>query len=255
MGGQLYEMCLIVTAAKKALRNKSAFSYVPYYYVRRSEFQFLPETKYFGAGPFKADNAAAWYDHCLKKGLQDIKLFVPISVKNRYKLAFANSTHCSLVCFWKEHITCFSSHWENDYEQMKWDILYREEKWRESPQWKPHFGNNSESFRLVLVKIKELAEKLDGYNSGFEVNFQNAIDILDGSDFTPQWLHLPEIPEENLRLYRAANAADVFGGMLSWNDGVSGFAEEKGLREDYETLSNELLKQIRLATLYAINGW
>jgi hypothetical protein len=52
----------------------------------------------------------------------------------------------------------------------------------------------------------------------------------------------------------AADAADVFGAMGSWNDMPRGPAHEKGLDEEYESLSDELLKQVRLATLYAING-
>ncbi len=41
--------------------------------------------------------------------------------------------------------------------------------------------------------------------------------------------------------------------MGFWNDGPPYSAHEKGLDDAYDNLSNELLKQIRLAALYAIN--
>ncbi|MDE6712320.1 MAG: hypothetical protein K2K20_01095, partial [Lachnospiraceae bacterium] len=59
--------------------------------------------------------------------------------------------------------------------------------------------------------------------------------------------------EENRRMFYASSKADVFGAMGSWNDGPPYSAHEKGLDNEYENLSNELLKQIRLAALYAIN--
>jgi len=64
-----------------------------------------------------------------------------------------------------------------------------------------------------------------------------------------------EIPEENLHLFEAASTADVFGAMGSWNDSPPYMAHERGLDNEYELLSSELLKQVRLAALYAINEW
>ncbi|MDE7445785.1 MAG: hypothetical protein K2N15_08820 [Lachnospiraceae bacterium] len=66
-------------------------------------------------------------------------------------------------------------------------------------------------------------------------------------------IHLPDISEEKKRMFYASSIADVFGAMGSWNDSPPYYAHEKGLDDDYESLSNELLKQIRLAALYAIN--
>lgn len=81
--------------------------------------------------------------------------------------------------------------------------------------------------------------------------------MLGSSDYTDTEYHipLPEVPEENLRIFEAASTADVFGAMGSWNDSPPYMAHEIGLDKEYEFLSNKLLKQIRLATLYAINEW
>jgi len=53
--------------------------------------------------------------------------------------------------------------------------------------------------------------------------------------------------------FKAAITADVFGAMGSWNDSPPYMAHEKGLDKEYDLLSGELLKQIRLAILFAIN--
>jgi hypothetical protein len=53
----------------------------------------------------------------------------------------------------------------------------------------------------------------------------------------------------------AASTADVFGAMGSWNDSPPYMADEKGLSSFYNELSDELLKQQRLAIHYAVNQW
>ena len=101
-----------------------------------------------------------------------------------------------------------------------------------------------------------MAHKIDC--NEFALVFQKALDILLGSsDYTDTAYHmpLPEIPEENMHLFKAASTADVFGAMGSWNDSPPYMAHEKGMEKEYEFLSSELLKEVRLATLYAINEW
>ena len=256
MNGQMYQICCIAAAAKKALKDKSSLSYAPLKYENRIEFQFLPERKLFGTKTHKVEDVAAWYNYCLKKGMQDIKYLAPIAVKDRAVLGFSNTTESSLVCFYGEKVTYFTAVWEFDSVLKKWNILYTEHEWKDAPLGKPHFENNMEAFKDVLIKIKELACKIDCNN--FAMVFQKALDILSGSsDYTDTEynLPLPEIPEENLQLFEAASTADVFGAMGSWNDNPPYMAHEKGMDNEYESLSRELLKQVRLAILYAINEW
>lgn len=252
----MYQICCITAAAKRALKVKSPLSYTPLKYENRIEFQFLPERKLFGTRTYKAKNVTAWYDYCLKKGLQDIIFLAPVAVKDRAVLGFSNTTQSSLVCFYGEKVTYFISQWEFDSVQNMWNVLYIEQKWKDAPSGKPHFENNAESFKDALIKVKELACKIDCNN--FAIVFQKALDILTGSsDYTDTEhnLPLPEIPKENLPLFEAASTADVFGAMGSWNDSPPYMAHEKGMDKEYEDLSGELLKQVRLATLYAINEW
>jgi len=252
----MYQICYIAAAAKKALKDKSSLSYTPLKYENRIEFQFLPERKLLCKKTHKVEDVTVWYDYCLKKGLQDIKYLAPVTVKNRTILGFSNTTESSLVCFYEKKVTYFTAQWEVDNVQKNWNILYTEQEWENAPSGKPQFENNKEHFKDVLIKIKELAYKIACNN--FAVVFQKAIDILSGSsDYTDTEynLPLPEIPEENLHLFEAASTADVFGAMGSWNDSPAYMAHEKGMDNEYESLSGELLKQIRLATLYAINEW
>ncbi len=253
----MYQICCITAAAKKALKEKSALSYTPLKYENKIEFQFLPERRLFGIKKHKAENVLGWYDNCLKKGLQDVKFIAPVVVKDRNILGFSNTTQSSIVCFYEGNkVTFFSAHWEFDSAQKVWNILYIEQELKDAPSEKPHFENNIESFKSVLSEIKEFALKIDC--DGFAAVFQKAFDILVGSsDYTDTsyYISLPEIPEENLHIFEAASTADVFGAMGSWNDGPPYMAHEKGMDKEYEFLSSELLKQVRLATLYAINEW
>ncbi|MBQ7926458.1 MAG: hypothetical protein IJ335_09220 [Lachnospiraceae bacterium] len=63
------------------------------------------------------------------------------------------------------------------------------------------------------------------------------------------------LPEAYRHIFEAAARADVFGAMGSWNDDPAYMAHEKGLEEEYNRLSDELLKQIRQAVLFAVNQW
>lgn len=129
-------------------------------------------------------------------------------------------------------------------------------EWTNPPSKKPYFENNINSFRDVLLSIKELAEKIECEN--FANIFTSAINLLDGCNEYPDekfGLSLPPIPQQNLQMFEAASVSDVFGAMGSWNDSPAYMAHKKGLSEEYETLSSELLKNVRLAILYAINEW
>lgn len=84
----------------------------------------------------------------------------------------------------------------------------------------------------------------------------SARNILDGDEKLPEpKLPMPRIPQKYLPLFYAADTADVFGAMGSWNDSPPYLAHEKGLDTEYEELSARLLKNIRLAVLYAVNEW
>ena len=61
------------------------------------------------------------------------------------------------------------------------------------------------------------------------------------------------LPPDSARLFLAASAADVFGGMGSWNDSPPWYAHDLGREEEYNQLSHELFVQSRNAVVYAVN--
>lgn len=253
MNGELFQICNIVASAKKALKIKSTLSYVPNKYENKIDFHFLPRRNLFLSN--KAGNIQLWYDSCLKRGLHDIKLIIPVKVNDRNILGFSNTTQSSLLCFFKKGFTCFTPQWEFESSQNLWNILYTEQEWNGPNPNEIHFKNNTEEFKIVLSKIKELAHKIDC--DYFADIFQKSLNILldQNNNITENDTPLLEIPDENLRIFKSANTADVFGAMGSWNDSPPYMAHKKRLDAEYELLSTELLKQIRYAILYAINEW
>lgn len=257
MNGQLYQICLIVAAGKKAVQSGGEIKYSYAKYENTITFTFLPEQKLFGVKRYTASNVAEWFRYIKKKGLQDIKLICPVHVKDKQLLGFSNTTESSILCFFKGGIvTCFVADWQFDSEKRQWNICYSEHKWPNPPSEKPRFENNIISFKKVLSDIQNFAVQIGCEN--FAHIFSSAQNILDGSGEYPDLkfgLELPQIPSDHLRIFEAASCADVFGAMGSWNASPPYMAHEKGLDREYETLSDELLRNIRLAILYAINEW
>lgn len=257
MNSQLYQICSLVAASKKALKEKSTLSYTPLKYVNKIEFQFIAEKKFFFTKEYKAKDVPTWYNYCIKKGLIDLMYIAPTFVKDRNILGYSNTTQSSIVCFYKDGlVTYFSAKWEIDSDKKIWNILYTEQDWKDAPRGKHRFENNAHSFKSILLEIMNFAIEIECEN--FATIFKKAYDILVGNvDFKDAVYDMPllEIPEDYLRLFQAACVADVFGAMGSWNDSPPYLAHKRGLNKEFESLSNELLKQVRYATLFAINEW
>lgn len=253
MNGEILQSCRIVAAAKQALEDKKPIYYEPVKYENSIVFDFIPKKTLFKTKPYKAINLMEWYDKCISQGLLDIKLLAPITVKDRNLLGFSNASQISIACFYKEgKVTYFTAHWNFNDTLKHWDITYTEHAWENPPQGKPQFQDNSEMFAKILNKIEIFARDIGSY--GFADRFNEAKTILlDGAkDSTEIGISLPA---KNINMFIAANKADVFGAMGSWNDSPPFMAHEKGLDSSYDELSAELLKQLRLAILFAINEW
>lgn len=257
MNGQMYQICCIAAAARKALQENAPIHYIPMSYENRVEFCFLPEKQLFKQKAYIATNVSQWFEHCKKKGLKEVKFLCPVAVKDRNLLGFSNLTESSLLCFFeKQSCNYFTSDWQFDSLNKEWNVLYTEHEWLNIPSGKPHFENNTDSLKKVLKEIRDFAIRIDC--DGFAKIFDHALCILGGSGDTPDrkyGMELPSIPSEYIPVFEAASIADVFGAMGSWNDSPPYMAYEKGLEAEYEALSNELLKNLRLAILYAINEW
>lgn len=254
MDGELYQMCCLTAAAKSALFGGSEFEYEPIAYENKIEFLFRESIKECGVKSCTAESPDRWYEYLTKKGLRDIKLITPTEVENRNLLGFANAYRGFILCYFKNgEITAFVPKWDFDQALKKWNILYTEQL-ELVPFVKPHWDYNTNELREVLIEIEDLAERIDC--GDFAKRFKLARDILDGeAEFGSDKIPAPKIPERNMRLFYAADTADVFGAMGSWNDYPPYMAHEKGLDNEYDELSARLLKNIRLAVLYAVNEW
>ena len=251
MNGEIAQICNIVLATKSALKKRSRIKYKPVYYEKKSTFIFFNNKKY------KAKSIEEWFDYCIDRGLQNIKFLIPLPIKDSDSLNFTNISQASIVCFFDNKlVTYFTPKWE-DYNN-EWYIIYTEHEWKLPLKSKPKFYDNTENFKEVLNRIAILADKINFPNFGNI--FRKAFNILNGESFenirnTFYGQTLFKMPKINARLFYSAKISDVFGGMGSWNDSPPYYAHKKGLESEYDSLTEELLTQIRLALLSSVNEW
>lgn len=249
MNGQMYQIACIVAAARKALKSGKEICYKPEKYTNKLSFQILPSEK----GEVIELSVSDWFENLKGKGLKDLKLFCPISVNDRGILGFSNTTQSSILCFYKDgKASYFLPNWKSASAGRGWDVTYTEYEWERSSQDLPHYENNIEEFKDILTRIENLAIKIECDN--FAKVFQSARKFLLDPE-SGKGLAEPQIPLQHLSIFRAASAADVFGGMGSWNDEPGWLAQDKGLGQVYDELSDQLLRNIRSAILFAINEW
>lgn len=249
MNGQMYQIACIVAAARKALKSGKEICYKPEKYTNKLSFQILPSEK----GEVIELSVSDWFENLKGKDLKDLKLFCPISVNDRGILGFSNTTQSSILCFYKDgKASYFLPNWKSASPGRGWDVIYTEYEWERSSQDIPHYENNIEEFKDILTRIENLAIKIECDN--FAKVFQSARNFLLDPE-SGKGLAEPQIPLQHLSIFRAASSADVFGGMGSWNDEPGWLAQDKGLGQVYDELSDQLLRNIRSAILFAINEW
>lgn len=250
MKGELYQLCCLTAAAKAALSGEP-FEFTTSAYENKIEFEFRPSIKECGVKKPLAENPDRWFEYLTKKGLRDIKMILP-EVGDRNLLGYANAYNGIMLCYFKNgEITSFVPRWDFDQKLKAWNIRYTEQL-QLIPYVKPYCDDNTDALREVLIEIEDLAERIGC--GGFARTFETARKILDGEEeFDTDKLSAPKISKRNLPLFYAAVKADLFGAMGSWNDSPPYMAHEKGLDKEYDELSARLLKNIRLAVLYAVN--
>ena len=88
MNGEIAQICDITIAAKSALKAKNKINYIPSKYENKIEFLFTEN--------FKAKDVNEWYEHCIEKGLEDIKDYFGIS-KKAFKRAIGSLLKNGLI--------------------------------------------------------------------------------------------------------------------------------------------------------------
>ena len=196
-----------------------------------------------------------WIKQCLKLGLKDAGLSILTFAKDRALLGFSGMNVNGIVCRFEDFDGVFTPDWKYDRDKKAWRVKYVERLWRGMPRDALNARDNSAEFGNVLVQIRDFASKIGCEN--FAQTFDNALKTLRGEVAVGEYyaVSFAALPQPSLRAFAAAGIADVFGAMGSWDDEPPSMAQEMGLGDEYDRLSDELLAQKNLAILFAINGW
>ncbi len=251
MNGEVSQICRITAAARAAMRDGTELDFTPLKYEGSIVFNFCDRKK-TGAPLFRAKDPADWFAHLRKEGVSSV--FMMMSMKlDRRVLGFVNNAGVTIFVRYEDKtVTRFVPHWTFSNETNMWSIEYTESVAENAPAKDPEFRNETTLMQAALKDIGDLAEQLG--EERFARVFRKSFDILGGTvPALKEGAVPPHIPEDRMRLYLAADVADVFGAMGSWNDTPAAEAHEKGLDQDYVTLSDRLLYALRLNTMYAVN--
>lgn len=252
MNGEVFNACIIVASIKQALRSNLELDYKGEKYIKSLVFDYILEDE-----QEKREQASIneWFKHAKKLGLSDVRFATNLTVssKERSLQGFSNVSYKSILCIYKDKMSYFVPHWSFEENKKGWDIVYKEFILNGTPEIQK-FSDNTLEFKDILTRTSKFADEIECENFGD--CFRKGLKALNEPENIEQnILNAPLMPKLNLALFTAASAADVFGGMGSWNDDVAGLAQHKKRGKEYDELSGELFTQMRKATLFAINEW
>ena len=252
MNGEVFNACIIVASIKQALKSNLELSYKSEKYIKSLAFDYV-----LGGEPEKSEQASIneWFKHALKLGLSDVRFAtnLALSSKERSLQGFSNVSYKSILCIYKDKMSYLVPHWSFEEDKKGWDIVYKEFSLNGTPEIQK-FSDNTLEFKDILTRTSKFADEIECENFGD--CFRKGLKALNEPEKIEQnILNAPLMPKLNLALFTAASAADVFGGMGSWNDDAADLAQHKKRGKEYDELSSELFTQMRKATLFAINEW
>ena len=252
MNGEVFNACIIVASIKQALRSNLELDYKGEKYIKSLVFDYILEDD-----QEKREQASIneWFKHAKKLGLNDVRFATNLTVssKERSLQGFSNVSYKSILCIYKDKMSYFVPHWSFEEDKKGWDIVYKEFILNGTPEIQK-FSDNTLEFKDILTRISKFADEIECENFGD--CFRKGLKALNEPEKIEQnILNAPLMPKLNLALFNAASAADVFGGMGSWNDDAAGWAKRKKRDKEYDELSAELFTQMHKATLFAINEW
>ena len=252
MNGEVFNACIIVASIKQALRSNLELNYKGEKYIKSLVFDYILEDD-----PEKREQTSIneWFKHAKKLGLSDVRYATNLTVSSeeRSLQGFSNVSYKSILCIYKNKMSYLVPHWSFEEDKKGWDIVYKEFSLNGMPEIQK-FSDNTLEFKDLLTKIAKFADEIECDNFGD--CFREGLKALNEPEKIEQnILNAPLMPKLNLALFNAASAADVFGGMGSWNDDAAGWAKRKKRDKEYDELSGELFTQMHKATLFAINEW
>ncbi|MBE9869015.1 hypothetical protein G6W40_01045 [Campylobacter concisus] len=252
MNGEVFNACIIVASIKQALKSNLELYYKGEKYIKSLVFDYILEDE---QEKREQTSINEWFKHAKKLGLSDVKFATNLAVssKERSLQGFSNVSYKSILCIYKDKMSYFVPHWSFEEDKRGWDIVYKEFSLDSVPEIQK-FSDNTLEFKDILTKTSKFADEIECENFGD--CFRRGLKALNEPENIEQnILNAPLMSKLNLALFTAASAADVFGGMGSWNDDAAGLAQHKRRAKEYDELSSELFTQMRKATLFAINEW
>lgn len=252
MNGEVFNACIIVASIKQALKSNLELDYKGEKYIKSLVFDYILEDE---QEKREQTSINEWFKHAKKLGLSDVRFATNLTVSSneRSLQGFSNVSHKSILCIYKDKMSYFVPHWSFEEDKRGWDIVYKEFSLNGTSEIQK-FSDNTLEFKNILTRIATFADEIECENFGD--CFRKGLKALNEPENIEQnILNAPLMPRLNLALFTAASAADVFGGMGSWNDDAAGLAQYKRRGKEYDELSSELFTQMRKATLFAINEW
>jgi len=252
MNGEVFNACIIVASIKQALRSNLELDYKGEKYIKSLVFDYILASE---QEKREQANINEWFKHAKKLGLSDVKFATNLALSSdEHSLqGFSNVSYKSILCIYKDKMSYLVPHWSFEEDKKGWDIVYKEFSLDGMTEIQK-FSDNTLEFKDILTRTSKFADEIECENFGD--CFRRGLKALNEPENIEQnILNAPLMPKLNLALFTAASAADVFGGMGSWNDDAAGLAQHKKRGKEYDELSSELFTQMRKATLFAINEW
>ena len=181
------------------------------------------------------------------------------NLNNPEHIGFSNAERQFIVTIYNDDtVSYWFSRWEFNRLFKKWVITFTERVWENPPVEMSGFRNNIEDFKNVLYDIGILAKDLGfpDYARVFDRAYRlltGEMTITDVRGRVKTGFDYSLLSGDAERMYWAADIADVFGGLGSWNDSPSCVADDTGRGEEFKNLSFELYVQSRNAIAYAVN--
>lgn len=242
-------------ANEKAARKKGADESAGSSFLQKTRKFFTGRLAQKGREDEPISARRRWIEQCLKLGLKDAGLSISIFAKDRALLGFSGMNVNGIICRFEDFDGVFTPDWKYDRDKKAWRVKYVERLWHGMSRDALNARDNSAEFGNVLVQIRDFASKIGCEN--FAQTFDNALKMLRGEVAVGEYyaVSFAALPQQSLRAFAAAGIVDVFGAMGSWDDEPPSMAQEMGLGDEYDRLSDELLAQKNSAILFAINGW
>ena len=125
MNGEVTQASRIVAAARKSMKDGSAYEFTPLPYEGSVVFNFCDRNK-SGAPLFRAKDPADWYAHLSKEGVKNIFMIMGMKV-NRQALGFSNNSAVSIFVRYNDNVvTRFVPHWSFNDDARLWSVEYTE---------------------------------------------------------------------------------------------------------------------------------